>query len=48
MRALEHGPQLSQKHLNLRRFRPLFTGTIRTSAFCLVQFQIISQHTQGI
>ncbi|QDU01826.1 hypothetical protein V6x_15090 [Gimesia chilikensis] len=46
MRALEHGPQLTQMHLNQRRFFQFFTRTKITGSQCPVHFQIISQHTQ--
>ena len=47
MRALEPVPLVNQKHLNRRRFFPLFTGTKRTGSQYLVHFQIISQHIQS-
>ncbi len=48
MRALEQRPQPQQVHLNRRRIFPFFTGTTSTGSFCLVRFQIISQHIQRI
>ena len=46
MRAPEPDSQLTQIHLNLRRFFHFFTGTITIGSLCLVTFQIISQHIQ--
>jgi len=44
MRALEHAAQVTQLHLNRRRFFHLFTETHSTGSSCLVRFQIISKH----
>lgn len=46
MRALEPTEQVTQNHLNRRRFFPFFTGTFITGSLCLVTFQIISEHFQ--
>ena len=47
MRAPEHATQVTQQHLNRRRFLAFFTGTDCTGSFCLVHFQLISEHTQS-
>ncbi len=46
MCAPEPVSQLTQMHLNRRRFFQFFTGTIITGSLCLVTFQIISEHFQ--
>ncbi len=46
MRALESAEQVTQNHLNRRRFFQFFTGTITTGSLCIVTFQIISEHFQ--
>ncbi len=47
MRALEHATQVTQQHLNRRRFLAFFTETNGTGSICLVHFQLISEHTQS-
>jgi hypothetical protein len=46
MRALESAEQVTQNHLNCRRFFQFFTGTFITGSLYLVTFQIISEHFQ--
>ena len=47
MRALESAEQVTQMHLNRRRFLAFFTETNGTGSICLVHFQLISEHTQS-
>ncbi|QDT83726.1 hypothetical protein MalM14_13600 [Gimesia chilikensis] len=47
MRAPKHRAQVTQLHLNRRRFFQLFSRTFRTGSFYLVYFQIISEHIQS-
>ncbi len=47
MRAPKHRAQVTQHHLNRRRFFQLFSGTFWTGSFYLVHFQIISEHIQS-
>ncbi len=46
MRAPKPVSQVTQHHLNRRRFFQFFTGTFITGSPCLVTFQIISEHFQ--